>query len=536
MPISFHKLVFLACLLVAGSAFPAHGETARGTVFSDQNQNGALDAGEPGLAGIHVSNGRDVTTTNAAGRYELAIDDDDIVFVIKPTDWQTQYDKNHLPRFYYIHKPAGSPDSDFHFKGVAPTGPLPASIDFPLSPSPEPEEFTVILMGDPQPYSRREVRYYANDVVAELVDTKARFGISLGDVVGDDLSLFEYVNNVQGVVGVPWHNVLGNHDMNFRSPTDEHSDETFERVYGPADYAFVVSNVHFVVLDNVVWKGTTVDLATGEQKPAGYRPGLSEDQLNFVKNYVALVPKNERIVICTHIPLVVPEWRGENGPELKQLLEILSGNPHTMSFSAHTHFNQHDFAGPAHGYQPKHGGEHHHHNVVTGSGSWYRGPIDEQGFPTATMADGSPNGYIVATFRGSKYRLRYKAARMPESYQMAIHAPEVLPAADTAGEVLANVFNGSKNSRVKMRVRGHGDWIVMQPTRRADPGFAAARKHDEPLAEREGRTQYPAPLETPHMWTARLPAGLSAGVHILEVQSTDMFDQVDRGIRLVEVE
>ena len=38
------------------------------------------------------------------------------------------------------------------------------------------------------------------------------------------------------------------------------------------------------------------------------------------------------------------------------------------------------------------------------------------------------------------------------------------------------------------------------------------------------------------MWAANLPANLPAGVHVLEVESTDMFDQVDRGIHLIEVE
>ena len=148
----------------------ASAETARGVVFDDQNGNGVRDAGEPGIAGVQVSNGLDVVKTDPAGNYELSVDDDTIVFVIKPRDWQTRFDGKNLPRFYYIHKPAGSPDGDFKYPGVEPTGPLPASIDFPLTASAEPDEFTVIVMGDPQPTSQREVRFYANDVVAELID------------------------------------------------------------------------------------------------------------------------------------------------------------------------------------------------------------------------------------------------------------------------------------------------------------------------------------------------------------------------------
>ena len=40
-------------------------------------------------------------------------------------------DADNLPRFHYIHKPEGSP-AGLRFEGVAPTGPLPDPIEFPL--------------------------------------------------------------------------------------------------------------------------------------------------------------------------------------------------------------------------------------------------------------------------------------------------------------------------------------------------------------------------------------------------------------------
>ena len=381
-----------------------------------------------------------------------------ILFVIKPRDWKPPVDDHRLPQFYYIHKPAGSPDDSFKFAGVEPTGPLPNSIDFPLTPIREPEDFSIILMGDPQPYSREEVRLYANDVIAELVDAKVAFGVSLGDIVGDRLTLFDNVNAVQSKVGVPWYNVHGNHDMNFRSPNDQYADETFERVYGPANYAFQWAAVHFIVLDNVHWKGKVDKNQDGEPDGSNYVGALNERQLKFVANYVSEVPTSERIVICTHIPLVGAGDTMHGTQRLPQLLEILAKHPHQMSFSAHTHFNRHDFVGgqeespdakPSHsdehghshpsalgpsdlhtdhqhtaqGHRHPHFQLHHHHNTATGSGSWFRGPKDEQGFPMTPMRDGVPNGYILATFSGCDYKLRYKAARMPAEYQMAIHAP-----------------------------------------------------------------------------------------------------------------
>jgi len=528
--ISFLTLAFCAAWFMNHTT--AQAETARGVVFDDRNANGSRDEGEPGIAGVHISNGIDIATTDQHGNYKIEIDDDTIIFVVKPRDWQTQTDKLNLPLHYYIHKPAGSPDKGFKFSGVKPTGPLPESIDFALTAAPDPEEFTVVLIGDPQPYSRQQVRYYGNDVIAELVDTDALFGMSMGDIVGNDLSLFEYMNATQGVVGIPWYNVLGNHDINFRAPNDKYSDETFERVYGPANYAFQYAQTHFIVLDNVHWIGAT-------KKEKGHYVGrLDDDKLKFVTNYLKLAPKQDRVVVCTHIPL--PHMGHEGAPpsthEYPQLLKILSSHPHTLSFSAHTHINDHKFAGSEDGYTPTEETEHHHHNIVTGSGSWWRGIVDTRGIPLTPMADGAPNGYIIATFRGNEYRLRYKGAHMPGDYQIAVHTPDVVDVADTAKtKVVANVFNGNSKTKVRMRVRGHGEWLPMQHLPQTDPAYAAAHKRDKATDDGK-RAILPAPKVSGHIWSAQLPAGIPRGVHVLEVESTDMFDQVDQGIRLIDVD
>ncbi len=527
-------MLWTAMFCVVWGVIPAiaQAETARGVVFDDRNANGSRDAGEPGIAGVHVSNGVDVATTDAGGNYEIGIKDDTIIFVIKPRDWKTRTDKLNISRFYYIHKPEGSPDKRYKFRGVEPTGPLPESIDFALTSSPDPDEFTVILVGDPQPNDRQQVRYYANDVVVELVDSTALFGMSLGDIVGNDLSLFDAVNAVQGVVGIPWYNVLGNHDINFQATSDQFSDETFERVYGPANYAFQYGAVHFVVLDNVYWTS-----ANGSEK-GKYEGRLSEDQLMFVANYLEQVPREDRVVLCSHIPL--PHMGPTGGPysthDYPRLLKILSSHPHTLSFSGHTHVNDHRFSGSEEGYTPTEGTDHHHHNVVTGSGSWWRGMPDTRGIPLTPMADGAPNGYVLATFRGNEYRLRYKGAHMPEDYQIAVHTQEVVDVANSAAaKVVANVFNGNSKSKVKMRVRGFGDWLSMQHLPQIDPAYKAAQQRDVILAEGK-RAPLPAPKVSGHIWSAQLPAGIPRGVHILEVESTDMFGQVDRGIRLIDVD
>jgi hypothetical protein len=71
-------------------------------------------------------------------------------------------------------------------------------------------------------------------VINEISDkTIAKFGISLGDLVGDDLSLQPKYKSVISTMGLPWYNVMGNHDMNYDAKEDSLSDESFEQTFGP---------------------------------------------------------------------------------------------------------------------------------------------------------------------------------------------------------------------------------------------------------------------------------------------------------------
>ena len=97
-------------------------QMATGVVYADANQNRVRDADEKPLSDVRVSNGREVVVTDGEGRYSLSVDNDTIVFVIKPSGYRTVQDQDHLSRFYYIHKPEGSPKLDF--PGVDPADPV----------------------------------------------------------------------------------------------------------------------------------------------------------------------------------------------------------------------------------------------------------------------------------------------------------------------------------------------------------------------------------------------------------------------------
>ncbi len=118
------------------------------------------------------------------GGYSLPVAAGDVLFITKPAGYTLPLYEDNLPRFHYVHDPDGTPaEFGLRFQGIAPTGPLPGSIDFPLKKSPEPDDFKVIWFADTQAQTPAELDYLRNDVVAELIGTDAAFGVTAGDVI-----------------------------------------------------------------------------------------------------------------------------------------------------------------------------------------------------------------------------------------------------------------------------------------------------------------------------------------------------------------
>ncbi|MEZ6087740.1 MAG: calcineurin-like phosphoesterase family protein [Pirellulaceae bacterium] len=499
---------------------------AHGVVFDDQNGNGRRDSGEPGIADVRVSNGRQIVKTNAKGEYELMISDDSIVFVIKPRNWMTPVNEVNLPQFFYIHKPKGSPKSQF--PGVEPTGPLPDSIDFALRRQEEPDTFRALMFGDPQPRNIKEVQYIAHDVVEQIIAEEAHqasFGVTLGDIAFDDLNTFAPLNQAIALIGIPWYNVIGNHDINYDAKDDQTSDETFERHYGPNYYSFDHGPVHFMVLDDVTW---TVPEGSKRGK---YHAGLGKRQMEFIRNDLAGIPADQLVVLMMHIPLVEVEDRQE-------LYRLIEARPFAVSISAHTHFMEHRFIGEEDGWKGK---EKHHHIVnVTVCGSWWQGMPDERGIPHTTMKDGAPNGYSIMTFDGSKYSLEFRAAARPADHQMNLYAPEEINrgAADVRSDdppkLFANVFNGSERTVCEFRIGGDSQWTAMQRISKEDPAYVEAVALEKSLKDKTWK-ELPGVRTTPHFWEADLPTSLPIGTHRIEVRATEESGRPHVSSRLIRV-
>lgn len=505
---SFLLLAIFACLSIKAQT------TASGCVFADTNGNGKKDKAEKGIAGVSVTNGQEVVQTDNRGIYTLPVGNDNIISVIKPSGYQVALNADNLPRYFYIHKPQGSPQ--LKYKGVAPTGPLPKSIDFALKPSTEKDNYTALIFGDPQVYNQEQVDYFVKDVISEVEGIKnVAFGISMGDEVGDKLDLFPAYTAAVKRVGIPWYNMMGNHDLNADALADSLSDESFEAHFGPATYAFNYGKVHFIVLDDVLYP----DPRDGR----GYYGGLREDQLKFVENDLKFVPKDRLVVLTFHIPISEPEFLFSSATR-QRLFRMLKDFPHTLSISAHTHMQRQDFY--IKGTEWLQDKPHHHFNIGTASGDFYSGLNDKNGTPVSTMRDGTPKGYGFVHFKGNQYIIDYKVAGKDAAEQMRIVAPERLKKdSDSIAYVYVNFYTGAKNDNLQYRI-DDGSWMPLQQSFEFDPFYVAEVATWKSITDKTKKARRPSnPAKSTHLWKGPISTRLQTGKHSIEVKATDMFNR-----------
>ena len=514
-----------------------------GVVFEDVDRSGQRGAKSPGVGSVLVSNGREIAITDADGRYSLPLPDEATIFVIKPAGYMPPLDPaTQLPRFYRHHRPQGSPASlHLEFEGLVPTGPLPTSLDFPLMRQDEPDAFEVVLFTDPQPESEAEVDFIREDVIEALSGTKAKFGITAGDVMFDDLSLYDRYNKIIGTIGLPWWNIGGNHDLNFEAADRRYSRETFRRVFGPNYYAFFYAKTLFLMLDDVDYLGAHK-----------YEGRLDQPQLDFVAAVLAHTPPDTLVVVVLHIPLsnyLDPADASTNLNNRDALFAALAGRRYTVSFSGHTHTTEHHYFGADDGWK----GEtpHHHHVLTAVSGSWWSGPFDHRGVACADSRDGTPNGFHMLSIDGNAYKTRFVPAKEPNERQMRlsvnshIHgaAPEVVREfrqgqllgsrialdAVRASMLVADVFDGGPKTKVTVKI---GDRQPIEMTRVAmpDPFVAEVFTRNEATKKSWIKAEVSS-----HIWTVRLPADLPVGAHRLVVEATTEYGDVVSGRLALEV-
>lgn len=518
-----HLLVSLFFIQIGTFSIHAQ-EMAKGIVFEDSNKNNFFERSEKRLANVQISNGTDVVSTNSKGEYSISVDENTVLFVIKPSGYKVPLNEFNQPQFYYIHKPNGSPA--LKYGGTKPTGSLPKQINFPLVKQSEEDNFSALIFGDPQAYTLEEVDFFSRGIVDDLKGIKnMQFGLSLGDLVGDDLILHQPYIKAVSDVGIPWYNLMGNHDMDFDAKEDRFSDDTYENNFGPANYSFNIGQAHFIVLDNILYPDP--------RDKKGYWGGFREDQLIFIENDLKHIPKDKLIVLAFHIPLDHTNEDSFRNSDRQRLFDLLKAFPNTVSMSAHTHLQQQLYYDKKDGWHQSK--PHHEYNVGTTSGDWYSGVKDEKGIPQSTMRDGTPKGYAIMHINGNNYSFEYKTANKSINSQIGLyHTQKVKTGKRTKAMLMANFYMGHSDDLVEYRI-DQGPWKKMNFDPSIDYAYTESIINYDSGKFNNYNNRPSDAVKSTHNWSIRLPRYENVGQHQIEVRAFDRYGKLHTASSKFEV-
>jgi 3',5'-cyclic AMP phosphodiesterase CpdA len=524
-------------------------QTIDGTVFVDRNKNSVQDEQERGLGGVTVSNGREVTTTDSQGNYELPAFENMTVFVTQPRGYQVPVDANNVAQFFYHHLPEGSPE--LRYGGIEPTGPLPDQVNFPLAKSAltQSSEQHCLIGGDVQAYNQTQVDYAARGAFADLAKRNDYAGcgaLFIGDVVGDDLSLYPEIRELTGMLNGPARFLPGNHDMDFDAATPEHAFDTFRANLGPTYYSYNAGKAHVVALNTVQYP-----TASG-----GYNGAVDAEQLEWLRNDIAQVPENRLIVLASHIPLLDFADQGmaqHQVDQVKEIYEILEGHK-VVAVGGHTHSIENLRKGDSMaGWSELFGVEGLPFTHITAgaiSGDWYSGRMLPEGYPKAVQRDGGLPGVLTLDIMNTDFKERFTVRGSDSSRQMALglntpryrawyeqnidnqgSAPEFTNPLSVTQDALAsdtwlttNFWMGSTGSTVEVKLDGGQTVEAVRTQKMEGEGQLIGAEWSDPTAVQEQLVHGGSLADRMmHLWRLELPDDLAVGEHTAKVTATDVY-------------
>jgi hypothetical protein len=360
--------------------------------FATIKVTGFVKAKGEGIPGVSVSDGNVVVVTNHRGKYSLVTSStSEFIFISTPRGYEFA-NKQGVTKFYQrVVARAGSFRADFELTNLSRDDSKHSFIVW-ADPQIQTPDDALLLKTVSAPDTKQLVTSMGSDALVH--------GIGCGDLVWDKFELFPDYINAFGQVGIPFFQVIGNHDMNLDSRTDDYSTRTFKELFGPTYYSFNRGDIHYVMLDDVFFLGTS-------KKYIGYIP---EQQFAWLEQDLSHVKPGSTVVVSVHIPVNTGVKRRNpqedeaidgvvsNRRELYRILKPFKA--HIMS--GHTHFNEKVFEG-------ENIIEHVHGTVC---GAWWTGPV---------CYDGTPNGYGVYEVNGGDIQWYHKAIGFDRDHQFRIY-------------------------------------------------------------------------------------------------------------------
>lgn len=365
------------------------------------------------IPGVAVSDGFSVVQTDAQGFYSINISQDAwYVFISIPAEYQIPTNKYGLPCFFKSY-PGFSEWFDFTLERI---------------PGGKETEFMLFGFADPQVSKMTHIERFSTEVAPEVkyyVSTlgKPCYGITLGDVISmgstdlthDILPAMRDAMHAEKM-GMPVFQVMGNHDncyMTAKHPVygkdlreiNLNIQRMFEETFGPINYSFNRGDAHIVGMRNIQWKSGD-NCATDNTSTS-----FTEEQYNWLKADLALVPKDKVVVLCVHIPLYNNGKIGD-GSYKQEVLNLLDEFAEAHVLSGHLHYQR-----------------NYDHSLVSSSThkiyEHAQAAVDGASWTSNINGDGVPNGYGVYHFDGNTikdwYYKGYADGMNSRDYQIRLY-------------------------------------------------------------------------------------------------------------------
>jgi hypothetical protein len=430
---------------------------------------GYVRSGSRGVANVVVSDGYNLVLTDNKGAYEFPLHPDATsVFISTPSGYSFIEEKSIARHYHLVQDITNKQGVNFELQQL----------------DKDDNEHQFIIWADPQVKNAKDVEKMMAQSVPDVQKIIAAagsgaliHGITVGDIVWDEHKHFADYDIAVGRMGIPFFQCLGNHDMDYTNGSDESSDETFQKNYGPTWYSFNRGKVHYVVMDNVRYLG----------KDRDYDGFIPQHQLEWLQKDLSYIPKENLVILCLHIPV----HNGvKNNSDLYALLQ--GRNVHIMS--GHTHYHRNVINENIY--------EHNHGTVC---GAWWTGPICE---------DGTPCGYGVYKVKGTELSWHYQATGESADYQQKIFVNDYDA---SQKQVRVNIWNYDPQWKTEYFADGISKGNLEQFIG-LDPGAYASMLGPD-LPKPRG---FAEPKKTDHLFKGLIPINTKNVV----VKATDRFGKV----------
>ena len=453
----------------------------------DFNISGTLrDKEGKGVAGVIVSDGFNCVKTDAQGRYKMKRDSlAKFIYYSVPADCEVPtHSKTDRTAFFYQKVSKGKKTYNFTLTRL---------------PGGKEIHYKMIVIGDPQvtnayspyytspddnPIKKSDVERFTTQTMADIRQTISSlpagtpvYGLSMGDDVqyygGYNAKLERQIRQALGSSEMRLFSVIGNHDQDGKALYRRKWEENF----GPTDFSFNRGDVHYVCINNCFF----------HRGMSYYSPGeLRERQVRWLKQDLALTPKDMKVILCYHIPFTfgnapfskakpltnAHEEGHYSSSRLSLLLSLLKQFKGGYElFCGHTHFAcNHEI-----NYEGEDVMEHCH---AAACGNIWQSNIN---------ICGTPNGYYVYSFVGTSIsNCYYKGTFWDKSKQMTLFRAQT----DFNGEkyakdwqlatnrniLVANVFNATSHWRV-VAIEDGKEYLMRRISSKGQDAFAAGYHH-----------------------------------------------------------